>query len=531
MKLQKVIKWVLISLTSLVSLFFIIWLILKITPHMALELALSYNWDTPVYWIMGRSIMNGLLPYVDMFEIKGPGIFFITYFSFLTSGGPWVGNLINFIALLFVGLSPIGVLLSQAKKFGLKAVNFIAYPIALIAGGLLMIYTGDLAGQIQTESYGAGFACIYLMIIASLDAEKVKWNNKYLWISSLFLIMSVAMKEPFVLLCFAGALLFCTGIKQVIKLFVLPLVYAASIGSIFMLATGMFLPYVNDYILYILTKHVGRYGSIWNRAFAFDKVFDEVWKYNNLLLALILVSFILAVVFQFLFAKRNTIWYFIFNTIKFVPIAVFPVLAVAFGGEFYGHHFAFAVPVYIALVMFVLREIAVKEKIRKEKIAVFRNFIRQYALVCLLLFSFAIVYFIAPYSINSTQSACLNNNDTIRADAKRVDDLLEKMGESRYLYLGMNGPVFPGLTTHSPQGPVFMQDPRWFSGDQSEFFIKNLTTEIQNTKLVVVQISNEKAIFGTVRDYLYENFTEKPPALVANMDFPSIAAYKVYFRK
>jgi len=530
-KLNKILKWFFIFAISGVSLFFVFWMGKFVFPHLELELKNTFNWDTPVYWTIGRGIMNGLMPYKDLFDIKGPGIFFVTFFSFLTSGGTWIGNLINFICLLLVGLAPVGALLLYAKKNGLKSINPLAYPTALIFGSLLMIYSGDLAGQIQTESFGAGFACVYLMIIATMNFEKTTWKSPSIWIAAFFLMLSVAIKEPFLIVCFAGALVFSNSIKTLWKSFFLPFLFAAGAGILFMLVTGMFFPYINNYILYIFSKHVDNYGSIWDRTFAFDKIFMSLFEYNQSLGILVIVVFVSAVIFTLISMHKKSLFFILFNSLKFAFIAVLPVMAVTFGGEMFGHHYIFAVPVYSALLIFSLRELSAIQSGSKIELKSVKVFLAKYVLFIFLIFSFATAYFMTPFFLNVSQSTCLNQYPVMLSDAAKVDSLLEKLSLDRYMYLGSNGPVFIGMTTHSPLGPAFLQDVRFINGSPDNFFATSVMKEIAIAKIVFVQLHTEAQIYNPAKIYLEEYFTKDLPKNINTSELPSTDAYSVYFRK
>ncbi|MEI6132472.1 MAG: hypothetical protein WCQ41_06595 [Bacillota bacterium] len=535
LKQTKIIKCTLLGIVGIVCLYFIYNFVVKLIPHMAIELAASYNWDTPVYWAMGRGILNGLTPYVDMFEIKGPGIFYITALSFLTSNGPWVGNLINFICLLFIGFSPLGALLLTAKKIGIKSVNFITYPIAIIFGGIIMMYSSFYAGQIQTESFGAGFACIYLMIISTIDVNKIKWNSISIWLAAIFMMLSVGMKEPFILLCFAGALIFATGLKHLFKVFILPLLYAIALGALIMLVTGMLIPYFKNYLFYIFTNHVTRSGSIFEKLFAFEKFRLNLNSYSDQLLPIVIVSLVfsfLIVVFT-IFQKNRSIWYKIFNIIKFVPTILLPFLAVGLGGEYYGHHFIFAIPVYIALIIYMLINLGTNNTTAQSENKIIKSiaFAKHYILAIILLFSFSVVLDIKPFSMNSPLATCMREAPVINADANKVDALLDKMNVDRYMYIGMNGPVFMGLTKHSPQGPIFLHDIRFFV---SEYVKNNAMDEIKNSKILVVEDDLLKTgwkMYSPLREYMENNYTKNPPAIAKGLEMPSPMKYTVFFHK
>jgi hypothetical protein len=64
------------------------------------ELSGPFTWDTHIYLTVGRGLLNGLKPYVDLFETKPPGIFFLSAFSLLVSGGLLICNILQAIVLV-----------------------------------------------------------------------------------------------------------------------------------------------------------------------------------------------------------------------------------------------------------------------------------------------------------------------------------------------------------------------------------------------------------------------------------------------
>ena len=49
---------------------------------MLYELHHAYTADAPQYWAIGRGILNGLMPYTNMYENKPLGIFLLSAISF-----------------------------------------------------------------------------------------------------------------------------------------------------------------------------------------------------------------------------------------------------------------------------------------------------------------------------------------------------------------------------------------------------------------------------------------------------------------
>ena len=70
------------------------------------EIQGAYTGDSPIYWAMGRGILNGRTPYIDLFETKPPGIFLLSALSIALTGGPMLGTVIQ---TLIIGAVPISL--------------------------------------------------------------------------------------------------------------------------------------------------------------------------------------------------------------------------------------------------------------------------------------------------------------------------------------------------------------------------------------------------------------------------------------
>ena len=119
----------------------------------------------------------------------------------------------------------------------------------------------------------------------------------------------------------------------------------------------------------------------------------------------------------------------------------------------------------------------------------------------------------------------------ITEKAQYVDSLLDHYGEERYQFIGFNGEdVFFGLTKHSPQGPVFAQDPDNFqTGDT--WFAQSLLEQIDESNIVIVKEFKSPAIDEEIQHRLQTEFTENPAEKFEKeppADFEN--EYRIYYR-
>src|SRR2546422_741744 len=82
-EIRKPVTWTLVGL--LFSMPFAIWELIR---RVQLELLGAVQPDAYLYFTVGRGILNGLLPYKDLFETKPPGMFLLSALSLWITNGP-----------------------------------------------------------------------------------------------------------------------------------------------------------------------------------------------------------------------------------------------------------------------------------------------------------------------------------------------------------------------------------------------------------------------------------------------------------
>ena len=100
--------------------FFLVPALVKSWYCLRTELNAAYSVDDPLYWAVGRGILNGLKPYIDLFENKPPGIFWLSALSMKLTGGVYAMNIFSFICLLITALTPAAAAVMLCRK-GLAA--------------------------------------------------------------------------------------------------------------------------------------------------------------------------------------------------------------------------------------------------------------------------------------------------------------------------------------------------------------------------------------------------------------------------
>ena len=87
---------ILILLMTIASFVMVAFVFRRIASY---ELHHAYNWDSPLYWTVGRGMLNGLKPYTDLFENKPLGMFLISAFSFRLTDDTIICNIIGVLSV------------------------------------------------------------------------------------------------------------------------------------------------------------------------------------------------------------------------------------------------------------------------------------------------------------------------------------------------------------------------------------------------------------------------------------------------
>ncbi len=475
--------------------FFFVPALLKSWSCLSTELNVSYCVDNPLYWAVGRGILNGLKPYIDLFENKPPGIFWLSALSMKYTGGVYAMNLFSFFCLLITMLTPaIGATILCIKRACSKVTTAIAILSSLLFGMMLMLYSQTRSGYIQIEAMGAMFVGIYLLLIFDSDEKKLKFYSPSVIISGVMLACAGLLKEPFVLVAAAVSLLFVRNWRGIWLKTVLPMLYGGAIGVGAMAATGVLKPYITVYLKYMLESRVESSSSPLGRMWNLMVMINEVGSFSIVFLCVITLIFI-AVFFYFFQdfralasagLKDRFFW-----AVRF--IALFGSLlctsfAIAVGGRYFYHHFVFALPFYMALLLLMLRGSAVEPILlhpkdpNEDKPTGFGA--KQCRIIMAGILATLSVNFVFM-SYFSFDKGITTNFELMTEQAEYVDKLLDEKGIERYQFLGFNdgGVFFYGLTKHSPLGPVFVQDPANFTGEYS-WFSDNLLKQLEQAEIV-----------------------------------------------
>lgn len=500
--------------------------------------------DSGVFWAVGRGMINGLQPYTDLFEIKPPGIFWTSALSLGMGGDMVIGHAISAAVICLV---PVLLLLSKPGS------DKMTIALTLLLGTLLSSYTSLNAGEYQVEAFGSFFAIAYAVIMQRSSGKPVTYID--IAMATVAIGAAIAFKEPFLLSCAAIGLLYAEKPQRFCTMFLLPLVVALILGTGIFYLLGYLDPYLNVYLAEMMGNHVYRYGSPLTRgldvtrllvhATQFSPFFFllllgciasfirstgriitrfetyNVWLVGVSLLALVIPSFFHQLAIYVVAPSetlRMLLWVgyavrivagigFIIGSMNIVRLDPAPsrilrvigalilaTLAAGSGGEFYGHHFVFAVPVFAALMLLWLHS---DRNPRTNRLA-----------TAIMILIIATMFFHTRR--NNAEALRLADSSVPQITASEIDRILDVCGQDRYMHIGGLTSTF-GFTKHSPLGPLFWQRNDLLD-DNHTYFQKSVLSALQQADTVLYREDRLGDIYDEVHDYLTKNFSSMPPA-------------------
>ncbi len=483
------------------------------------ELKHAYCSDNPLYWAVGRGILNGLTPYSQLYENKPIGIFLLSALSFALTDDAIVGNIISCISALVITVVPaltvFDIIRKDDKKNRVKTAVVVL--TVFLSGLLVAIYSETHSGGFQVEEIGSAFSVLFIFF--TIKSEKVKTRKKAIILtalSSLMICFTTMMKEPFLLVSVFGALLFVNTIKDFIKRILIPCFAGGAFTVILLAVFGVLGPYFDIYIKRMFeTRVMGDETSAFSRAVNILKLGEDMKNFSYLLVFIILAFLILT--FVRLIYKKERDWRICLHILKVFAAIYIASFCVGLGGYYYNHHYIFAVPVYCALIIYggaALYEIKLK------------MFSENGAVILL----WGIAVFATFLNIgNPYFGDCSQKYNTIKEKANYVDSVLYYYNEDTYQYIGFNGEgVFIGLTKHSPTGPVFAQDADNVS-DSNSWFSQQFTEQLKEANIIIIEKGEYYSLKWPLRGFLDREFTENP-AKKNPLNPPETFNYKILYR-
>ena len=442
------------------------------------------NPDALIYATMGRGLLNGLRPYVDLFESKPPGIFYVFLLASLSKN------------LLLLKMADIGILIALpiTLAWNVRKRGMLIFLCTLLFGMLLSIHIQEDSGALQSEIFGILPAAIYSVTVIWHKDRRDLWM---LLLRSLCIFFSIAIREPYILGLAAAGLIASEGWRDVRDYFVLPALGAGVLFGAFLLVTGTLPSYISTYIPAMIQRSSDSAGNhepflekiLWaHRLLSSWTIFGVmplfgyflagIWVFavgrRNVFTiigvvlgtALLHELFVLERLFYFASQYSLTPWQvltdptftsisylYLFGIIAYVSYLAFilwrrpiSVLHICFGlasllplnlsigiGGYTPNYLLYGIPAYLAAFHLVMRE-------------------RQYLPMVAFTLVLSCVWYPAPLRLANVEA----HEGWIAQAEHRAGDLdavMDACGYSRFAYLG-SFPQF-GLARHSPIGPIF----------------------------------------------------------------------------
>jgi hypothetical protein len=481
---------------------FVIYAFVLLCLRINYELAGVYTFDTPIYWAVGRGIVNGIPPWSGLWDIKPPGIFLLSAISFKIFDSPIFTHYFQVFVLILTVATPVVAYFLQSSYRSVPKIAF-----AALAGLLLALYSAERSREVQVESFGAAFACIAALAMAMPNFEK----RKILWttIATIGILGACGFKEPFFFTLFGISLILCYDIKSWLYRFLLPLVIAVLFGIIILLICGWFSDFLH-YLDFMSSTHIIRHGSPFQRAMDISRLYNDMNAFSwGLAIALLAI---LSLPFTLFFANSKANEIKLLLNVMFFGLALFlAAYSVGLGGEYFNHHYIFALPFYMALILFLLKNWT------GENSAIAKLGLASFIFLAIAMLNYP------NLNLDKRKKEILNNwtKEPVEA-AYYLDSKMDELGIDRYVFLGSNGPKIYGWTKHSPDGPYFLQYDIWFRAIPG--FGDSIVSSINRNDAVVMAHGWNKIggneIAPLVNQILKEHFTKQ-----------QVNAYEIYFRK
>jgi hypothetical protein len=444
-------------------------------------------------------MLNGLKPYADLFETKPPGIFLLHALSLKLFGGPFLVKLLQAIVLLGIPVLVVIPSINIVQDRSASRRKLISV-LSILLGLLLALFTADQAGFGLTESYGACLVLAYFVYLISNNHSSLTRSI----VLGILMLLSVGIKEPFLLIIVAGVLLLQ---KNFFSSFVYPFCIAVALGFIGLLVLGLANPFFQIYLPHMLGYHVVQHkGSLFLYALEIWRTFINLGAYSWWL-ALAVSALWIGVAYQSLATRNRSL------VLRFLAASYLMFIAIATGGDFYGHHFIFAVPIYAVLWWILLQQF------QKVHIGIVVGF-------AITLIAAAVTD--TPLSYQAQRVSWQTSEEETLRVAGVIDAVMERCGWERYLQMIPRGGGPYAYTNTSPYGPIFVHYSRFIGANtmyQSEYI-----RALQDAKVaLVLDIENSNFTEYTLQ-YVQSNFSPDAPACVGE-DFVQPAPYSLLFRQ
>ncbi len=548
------------------------------------ELSHPYEGDLYIFWTIGRGLLNGLLPYVDMFETKPPGIFLLSALSLGITGDHRLGYLMETVSILAPAVVCILVTARAIRKHqritGDRQLLLLTFSLYVL---FLATLTGMHSGLFKPETFGVCVVTLYGVLALTHSKPKIL---TVLAMAAL-ITLGCLLKETFLFSFIACGLLVCRTQERFFTNFVTPALVAGVAGILFMLAFGYFGPYLRDYLPEMFVGRVSYWIPTWLSMFQGGMLVDRIARFSMFLAPTVVVmaalsplwrmerghthmeriivvllfivstalicwgalptspflnghslpnaqklflEFVIVMIaigmFGLFIWKRNMRAGLKLGAAWLIPLASFflTVLAFGAGGDFSKHQVGTVVPYFYLLGLLSVEYLSEKNAWGALEKGVL-------SLLAIMLTAGAFLLPIPKYGVKIAEQ-----HKQMVTDAKNavvLDSVLSACGEDRYLIVGeLNGWMWVH-TKHSPLGPGFYQyalnyPVSWH--ETNPFFTDSFKNNLQSVaNVLVIDPDYGRPVPAEHLAYIKSNFTTDP--WLCARDLPRPEGFQILFRR
>ena len=516
----------LVCFTSLffVSCFFILRAAPEVFGRLGYELHEIANWDTGMYYTIGKGLAHGITPYSGLYENKPPMIFLLSAISYKLTSGYYLVNILSFFSFLTIIVIPAGLWLFKSIKNKTPLISITSLTCTLIYITFIITSFAELrSGEVQIEIFGSAALFLSFLSMSLQKTHTLKVYSPHIIFSGLFLGIATMFKEPFFLLGVLSLFFFVRNRKDLLYHILLPIAYAGLFSLSLLLITGALVPYFTIYLANMFGSHLSIYGSPWDRASNIFRIFDDMRNYSRALEICIYVLFtanVFAFVKQIPNGETNFDKVLSFIKIPWLFLTLYGAsFAVGLGGQYYNHHHIFALPLYGILIFNIINYCSSKFSEKHSSL----HFVSALIIGILVGLGFADRQ---PFEVNKNVIREINE---AKENAAYIDKILDAIGEKNYAFIGFNGYHPYAYTRHDVIGPSFVQDSHNFT-DENTFFSKSLAHQLDSANFIVFRNFNVDVMTPYVIQTLNNCFSKQMPPDLRSIPRPSKFRYDLHFR-
>ena len=474
----------------------------------------AHGGDPMFYFTVGRGILNGLVPYADIFDPKPPGVFLLAAASFALFGSPLLGNLLSIAVLALYPLLLGAWSWRIAHRSEDRMHRIFLAATGVIGGAGLALWNSLQAGVWQPESFGNAFALLYVLAIISWREHMTPVRMALV---AALIFGAIGCKEPYLFTLLAAALVVDARPRMLLRTFVAPLIAALIAGALVLWLLGWLDPYVSLYLPAVAGVRIQFDIPVWMRGF-------YVWEVAAPLTKVSLMAFPLFIALPLTvvaLAARRSRTAAVRAAVAALIAAYLSVGAVGLAGNFPTLTYSASLgPYFIATLAVLLWEL------RAASGEAGRRMLMILAAAMLLL-----ALSMPPHRVHP--GVALQERVTLRVLRQRaaaLDRLLDACAIDRYLYaVNPPQPLLPAFTRASPLNHFPYREI-----DKTPFglpFVEKTLAGLSDSRIILVNPDGFIAtteLGNTMGAFMMEHFTTMPYACAE--PFMPLDGYMLLFR-